>query len=257
MTKSQTCREAALAYLARGWSVLPLRVAAKLPLLRWEIFQTQRASAAEVERWFARWPDANLGIVTGAISGLVVLDVDPKHGGDESFAKLEARHGTVPRTVESLTGGGGRHLFFGHPGGTVRNRVGLAQGIDLRADGGYVVAPPSRHPSGRDYAWEVSHHPDDTPLAELPAWLLAEERAADGPGHSMAYWRELVRSGVDEGRRNSTIASLTGHLLWHGVDPDVTRELMFGWNRWRCRPPLVDAEVAQIVDNIARLRRSK
>lgn len=255
MTQLQACKEAAHRYVGRGWSVLPLRPASKLPLMRWEIFQSQRAGAVEIDQWFERWPDANIGIVTGRISGLVVLDVDPKHGGDDSLVHIEERHGPLPHSPEVLTGGGGRHVYFRHPGGVVRNRVGIAQGIDLRADGGYVVAPPSRHPSGRDYVWEVAHHPDDTVLAELPAWVLADERAADGPGHTMAYWRDLVRSGVEEGRRNSTIASLTGHLLWHGVDPDVTRELMLGWNHWRCRPPLSDVEVTRVVDSITRLRR--
>jgi hypothetical protein len=72
-------------------------------------------------------------------------------------------------------------------------------------------------------------------------------------GRSLSDWRRLVREGVAEGRRNSTIASLTGHLLWHGVDPDMALELLLAWNRIRCRPPLDDAEVAQVVASITRL----
>ena len=82
-----------------------------------------------------------MGIVTDAVSGLVVLDVDPRHGCEESLKNLEREHGPLPRTLEAMTGGGGRHIYFAHPGGSVRNRVGITPGIDLRGDGGCIVAP--------------------------------------------------------------------------------------------------------------------
>jgi Bifunctional DNA primase/polymerase, N-terminal len=90
-----------------------------------------------------------VGIVTGEISNLVVLDFDPQHDGNASIERLERQIAPLPVTVEVTTGGGGRHLYFAHPGGLVRNRAGLAQGVDVRGDGGYIVAPPSVHPSGR------------------------------------------------------------------------------------------------------------
>jgi len=251
---TSTCAEAALAYRRLGWSVLPLLPGEKRPLLRWEKLQLEPPSEAEIQRWYATWPGANVGIVTGGVSGLVVLDIDPKHGGDHSLNRLEALHGPLAATLAATTGGGGRHLYFAHPGGIIRNRAGLAQGIDLRGDGGYVVAPPSRHPSGRLYAWEPGHEPGGTPLAALPAWLLDAARGR-GAGHPAAYWRDLVRRGVAEGERNSTIASFTGHLLWHGVDAEVALELMLCWNRARCRPPLPDSEVAAVVESILRLHR--
>lgn len=245
---------AATACLARGWSVVALRPGEKRPLVAWEALQHERPTAAEVAGWFRHTPAANLGIVTGEISNVVVLDIDPKHGGDASLERLEARFGALPPTVEAETGGGGRHLYFTHPGGLVRNRVGLAQGIDLRGDGGYIVAPPSVHPNGRRYAWLAGRSPDDHPLAALPRWLLA---GSGGPraGRSLADWRQLVHEGVPEGQRNAAVASLTGYLLWHGVDPDVVLELLLAWNRARCRPPLDDAEVAQVVASIARLHQ--
>jgi len=248
--------EAARRYLARGWSVLPLRERDKRPLIHWENLQNERPSEDDIAEWFRRWPDANVGIVTGEISNLIVLDVDPKHGGDATLERLEHRFRPLSATAEAVTGGGGRHLYFAHPGWLTRNRAGLAQGIDLRGDGGYVVAPPSIHPSGRPYAWVPGHGPDEITLAPLPRWLIVPIR---GPriGRSLSDWRRLVREGVAEGRRNSTIASLTGHLLWHGVDPDVTLELLLAWNRIRCRPPLDDAEVAQVVASITRLHEVK
>jgi len=164
---------AARAYRARGWSVIPVEPRGKRPLIPWRALQTRQAPAAELERWFERWPDANVAIVTGRLSGLVVLDVDPRHGGAESLAAFEAEHGPLPDTLEVLTGGGGRHLYFRHPGGRVGNRVGLRPGMDLRGDGGCVVAPPSVHPSGQSYAWRQGRGPDDRAAAPLPRGLVA------------------------------------------------------------------------------------
>jgi hypothetical protein len=247
-------RDAALRYRSFGWSVIPLRPREKRPLIQWQAYQSKHPSIDQVKSWFDEHPDANVGVVTGSISGLVVLDVDPAHGGDESLIELEQQHDALPHTVESLTGGGGRHVYFRHPGGTIHNRVGLAPGIDLRGDGGLIVAPPSVHPSGRQYCWEVSHHPDDTPLAEVPAWLLHLVQTPDAPkGHKLHHWRTLVREGVAEGERNSSLASLVGHLLWHGVDRDVVCELMLCWNQVRCNPPLGDKEVIAVVDSINKL----
>lgn len=243
---------AALEFLARGWSVLPLRPREKRPLIRWEALQKTRPTLADITEWYRRWPNANVGIVTGEISNLIVLDIDPKHGGDNALELLGRRFGALPRTVEARTGGGGRHLYFAHPGGFIRNRAGLVQGIDLRGDGGYIVAPPSVHPSGESYVWISGLSPAQIALAPLPRWLISP-LAGPRIGRSLADWRRLVRDGVIQGQRNSTIASLTGHLLWHGVDPDVVNELMLAWNRVRCRPPLDDAEVVQVVASIVRL----
>ena len=122
---------AARDYLSRRWSILPVRTHEKRPLIPWEPLQNVRPSEAEAAAWFERWPDANIGIVTGEISNLVVLDIDPSHGGDGSLERLEHRFQPLPKTVEARSGGGGRHLYFSHPGRPVRNRAAIAQGIDL------------------------------------------------------------------------------------------------------------------------------
>ena len=259
MNKENSGR-AALAYLARGWAAIPIEPEGKRPLVRWEAYQHDPPSEQDIEHWFRQWPEANVGIVTGAVSGLVVLDVDPQHGGEESLRDLERRFGPLAETLEARTGGGGRHLYFGHPGGELRNRVGLAPGLDLRGDGGLVVAPPSLHASGRCYAWRQGHDPDAPAPAPLPPWLEALARdQATRLGHPARYWHALATEGVVEGRRNSTVASLTGHLLWHGVDPEVALELLRCWNQVRCRPPLDDKEVQRTVESITRthFRRHK
>jgi hypothetical protein len=153
------------------------------------------ADVEQVHRWWRRWPNANVGIVTGAVSGLVVLDVDPRHGGEESLAALEAEHGALPRTVESLTGGGGQHLYFRHPGGSVPSRQ-IAPGLDLKGDGGLVVSPPSGHVSGRSYAWESGRAPGDVPMAVFPRWLqvMAHNPSSVTTGAGAATHRRPVRT---------------------------------------------------------------
>jgi hypothetical protein len=245
---------AAIEYVRRGWSVIPVRARGKIPLVRWEPYQSRRSSEAEIEAWFRQWPDANIGVVTGEVSNLVVLDVDPQHGGAESLRELEQKNGVLPPTVQAVTGGGGRHLYFGFPLHPLRNRAGLAPGLDLRAEGGMVVVPPSVHPSGRAYQWAPGHDPGNCELAAMPLWLLRlAVGSPSGRGHSVDYWRTLVRTGVGEGVRNTTIASLAGYLLRRGIDPAVVSELLLCWNRVLCRPPLDDDEVARTVASISRL----
>ena len=145
----------------------------------------RRATPTEIEAWWERWPAANVGIVTGWISSVVVLDVDPRHGGDASLAAIEAKHGPMPETVSCASGGGGRHLYFAHPTHLVPTRP-LAVGLDLKAEGGMVVAPPSRHVSGGVYRWMDDLGPDAQELRPLPPILeelsitVAEPRSA-GP----------------------------------------------------------------------------
>lgn len=253
---SASIPEAARGYAERGWSVIVMQPHGKRPIPAWREFQQHPASAATIGRWFERWPDANVGIVTGRVSGIVVVDVDLRHGGPASVAEAEAALGPLPPTVEAISGGGGRHLYYAHPGGTLANRVAIRPGIDLRGDGGCVVAPPSRHPGGGCYAWVAGRAPGEIALAALPPHFGGAGIAPRPVGHSRLHWRRLIREGVGEGARNNTIASLTGHLLQRGVDLDVAAELMLAWNRTHCRPPLPDAEVMRVVASIGRLHEA-
>jgi hypothetical protein len=164
---------AARDYARHGWSVIPVEPCGKRPVAAWLKFQRRIAPAEQIGAWFRRWPDANVAIVTGSLTAVVVIDIDARHDGPASLTKLEAVHGPLPETVEGLTGGGGRHLYFEYPGMHVRNRVGIVPGIDVRGDGGCVVAPPSVHPTGRKYQWLPGHGPYERLPARMPAWLLA------------------------------------------------------------------------------------
>lgn len=244
---------AGLGYLRRGWSVIPIRPRDKRPLIAWRGYQTKRATPDELLGWLRRWPTANVAIVTGAVSDLVVLDLDPSHGGTESLQMVVRAQGALPPTLSAISGGGGRHLYFAHPGVPVHNRAGLRPGLDLRGDGGYIVAPPSLHASGAEYRWERGSVPEA--LATMPASLLANEHPR--PRRTAAAWRQLLHGGVEEGQRNETIASLAGHLLRREVDPGVILQLLLGWNAMRCRPPMPAEEVARTLSSIQHTRECR
>ncbi len=174
-----------------------------------------------IRSWWQRWPDANVAICTGAVSGVWVLDEDPRHGGDVTLSELERNHGRL-HTHVALTGGGGHHFFFvyprGYPGGSPRWKKQVGRGLDIKGDGGYVIAAPSMHESGRAYQWlDIT-----IPIVPAPDWLLAlaikEERPShlqvvsssyssiDSPYAMSAVASELAKvRNAREGQRNDTL----------------------------------------------------
>jgi len=165
----------------------------------------------QIESWWQHAPSANIGIATGIASRLIVLDIDPRNGGDENLEALIREYGALPETPMQLTGGGGRHYFFRRPDtpGRLVGRV-LAQGVDVKADGGYVVAAPSTHVSGRSYAWEVTARPDDLELSEPPWWIT--ERLKSKGHHAPS------RSKVTHGFLGAAFAA--AGWLGHPIGPD-------------------------------------
>lgn len=159
---SAPAKEWALYYLRRGWSVVPVRRGEKIPAVPWHQYQHRRATLAEIEDWFTD-PTMGVGIVTGAISNIIVLDFDGSLGA-ETEAQILPRIGVGP---VALTGGGGAHRIMAHPGRKVFTRTGVLPGMDVRGDGGFIVAPPSIHASGRQYSWDVDYHIDDFGLPTL------------------------------------------------------------------------------------------
>jgi len=239
---------AALALARRGLAVFPCRPCAKEPATPRGL-KDASTDPNIIERWWRTRPDYNIGVATGAVSGVFVTDIDSPDA-EGALLKLEAEHGALPATVEAITARG-RHIYFRMPDGVdVRNSTGkIAPGIDVRANGGYVLTPPSVHPSGRRYAWSVD---SASALAAAPYWLLGKVVApANGNGAvPAAEWRELVRA-VGEGARDCSLARLAGHLLRRGVDPFVVLELLQSWNAIRCTPPLAAADVTRVVNSIA------
>ncbi len=150
----------ALRYLAAGWSVFPVEPRGKKAIGRWETFQSERANKRLITYWWTRWPNANIGIATGEISGFFALDCD----GFDQIAEMKRRG--LPQT-RAVNTGKGAHFYFKCPDFPIRNRAGIFPHIDIRGTGGYVVAPPSVHPSGRVYHWACSD-----PIVDAPDWLL-------------------------------------------------------------------------------------
>lgn len=188
---------AALAYAAKGWPVLPLwgpegdtcacgnadcGSPAKHPVGTLVPHGLQDASTDPdaIRGWWGACPSANVGIRTGSESGIFALDVDPAHGGEEALAALESHHDKLPPTLEQVTGGGGRHLLFAHPDQKVKTGTNVpGPGMDVRGDGGYIVAPPSVHVSGTRYRWKQGAGPTGRELADATPWLLEQVRAPE------------------------------------------------------------------------------
>jgi hypothetical protein len=239
---------AASALAARGVQVFPCIPRGKTPATAHGVLDATVDPGA-IDRWWLRDPGFNIGIATGAPSGIFIVDVDGIDAEAE-LRKLEAQHGAIPSTVEVITARG-RHIYLKMPPeAEIRNSAGkVAPGIDVRATGGYVLAPPSLHPSGRRYTWSVD---SANAIAEAPPWLLSLiAGTASACATPPSEWQKLVAEGVSEGRRNDNVARLTGHLLRRYVDGHVALERVRCWNASRCRPPLTDEEVGSIVNSIA------
>lgn len=155
-----TCAAAAVAYRRIGWNVLPIDPASKKALVPWKAYQTARQAVALVESWWSRWPAANVAVITGAVSGVVVLDVD----GEQGRANLSAL-GAPPDWTPRVRTRKGHHYYLRHPGyltapwanpEDLKRIPPHLRGLDFRGDGGYVIAPPSVHATGHVYAWEVA-----------------------------------------------------------------------------------------------------
>jgi putative DNA primase/helicase len=205
-----------------------------------------------VEKWWGQmWPDANIGILTGSRSGLVVLDVDPDHGGDISLLDLELQYGKLPDTVETITGGGGRHIYFRDRELNITNSSGkIGDGLDVRGEGGYVVAPTSLHVSGKKYEWEVSSYPGIVELSDIPDWLYrltisSSQQKSDDNANPMPQ-------NIHRGQRNSTLASFAGTMRNSGMEGNEIETALQTLNLKRCIPPLSSEEVQQVAYSIAR-----
>ena len=236
--------DVALQLASRGLCVFPCRPRDKLPATEHGC-RDATTDPDIIRRWWRSEPRYNIGCATGRVSGVFVVDIDD---AEAALRALEAKHGALPSTVEVITARG-RHIYFRMPCMPVRNSAGkIAPGIDVRGEGGYVLLPPSIHPSGRAYTWSVDCAKT---LAAAPGWLLdivAEGTDGNGKARPASEWRALVAAGVDEGARDATCAKLAGHLLRRFIDPHVVLDLMQCWNATRCRPPLPEADVTRIVE---------
>jgi Bifunctional DNA primase/polymerase, N-terminal/Primase C terminal 1 (PriCT-1) len=258
---------AALGHAMDGRPVFPCRPTDKAPFTA-HGFKDATTDLSVIERLWRQFPGALIGMPTGPASSLWVLDLDVDTGkginGIATFAELENQHTRLPATLSSRTPRGGVHHYWQWQEGIgLRGKAdALGRGIDTRADGNYVVLPPSVRHDGVAYAWSSASLAAAVPA---PDWLLELVlKGGKNGGYStkksanVSKWRELAR-GVSEGARNDSAARLAGYLLRHLVDPVVTLELLQCWNESRCSPPLPANEIARILDSICtrELRRRR
>lgn len=238
-------RAIAMGYTSIGWHVFPL--AGKRPITQHG--QDDATTTIPVD-WFVRNED--IGIAC-APSGIIVVDVDPRNGGDVSFAALERTLGALPQTATSDTGGGGNHYVFKHPGGTLSGKIG--KGIDLKVNG-YIVAPPSMHASGQRYAWREGRAPEDG-IADLPAAWIAHARPKVTPirtGMPLPIGDEerirrargyvaTIQGAVSGDGGHTATYNVACHLVkGFSLDDGTARALIGEWNA-KCDPVWSDREL--------------
>jgi putative DNA primase/helicase len=225
-------------YAANGWYLFPVG-RDKKPFTN-HGFKDATQTQGGINECLRKYPNCNWA---GYFTGQLIIDVDPRHGG--SLESLEARTGKLPKTRTHKTGGGGLHLLFKQPHGfDIRNTVefvGLS-GIDRRGNGGYIVLPPSVHESGSFY--EVF---DESPIAEAPATLLILSNS-----NIRAHQMEPMREVINEGARNSTLASIAGSLHHRGIPQSIVEQVLLDINRLFCKPLLPDSDVIAIARSINR-----
>lgn len=231
-------------FLERGWTPLPIEPRGKQPLVPWRRLQREHPTPADLEHWWSLWPEANVGIVTGAASRLAVLDMD-----SEEALQRAAELG-LPDCAPRAKTTRGEHLYC-QADRSVPTGI-VMPGLEVRGEGAYIIAPPSVHFSGALYTWII---PPDGELPPLPEW--ADRQAVSPRQDREAGWVARALRGVEEGRRNATCARLAGYLLAKGVPVDVAEAFLLGWNRLN-RPPLPDDGVCRTVASItARGRRQR
>ena len=235
---------AALAYAGMGLAVIPLRKGDKRPSTK-NGLKDASTDPETIRAWWKSQPGANVGIVCGKVSGnLVVLDFDVDEGkgenGLDTLHDWEREHGSLPETAASITGRGGVHMLY-RTAEKVRNSANPVLGVDVRGEGGYIVAPPSVHPTGTRYEWEFE--PEDG-IAEADANVLAFIDFVRGH-------RAKVDATVDvnDGGRNNAVYKYACSLRSSCTDGDLLRAKCHVYNYEKCKPPLPAAEVDKAVDS--------
>lgn len=235
--------EAALGYGKRGWKVFPVEELGKVPRISVKEggkgVHDATTKASQIETWWSRWPNANIGL---HCETFWVLDVDPKNGGPDALAALLREYGPLPNTLTQTSGSGGKHYLFNSPKGIfIQNRAGFYPGLDTRAYGGYIVATPSETEKGA-YSWDN----EGTPIADAPEWLLSMVKK------TKEQFKMKMRS--DTGSRDMDDASLAGALHNMGFGEDEMFQILMMRNNDDNRRdvPLPSNEIWKTVRSISK-----
>lgn len=237
--------DAAIDYASRGLAVFPLKPRDKAPITAHGVHEAT-TNFDQINKWWKRYPNANIGIACGKISGgLLVVDVDRKQNGVDGLDSLNAwerENGELPETVRSITGTGGSHLLY-RIDGAGKNRVNLLDGVDIRSDGGYIVAPPSVHPNGNQYEWE--YDPDEYEVARGDETL---DKLLDY-GKKDKSENFTMPDKVGKGQRNDTMYKLACSLQARNLPDSVVFDSVRSANNSMCDPPLSEGELTKIIES--------
>lgn len=260
-SSSNPLLQAALKYAQQGWPVLPLHTPepggkcscrdhkkqcyqrnsqGKHPRTMNGLKQAT-TDPATIQAWWEMWPQANIGIMMGEQAGMFALDVDPRHDGDESLANLQVENGPLPETMTQRSGSGGKHFVFKYVPGLSNSSGKLGEGLDIKTDGGYIVAAPSIHSSGGTYEWM----PGDE-ISEAPAWLIRKLRQAKTTPTPAADGS----STIPEGQRHTTLLAAGGKMRRQGFTGAEINAALTVMNKDRCNPPLDISEVEEIARSL-------
>ena len=234
--------DSALSYISEGFKVFPVRPDKK-PFTDHGFKDATQLQVTVKELW-AKFPEAGIGMPTDR---LIVLDFDKKNGGNASKKAIEEKYGKLPATRTHRTGGGGLHYLYSNPNGTdVRNAAAFGgySGLDIRANGGYIVMPPSPHESGKCY--EVI---DKSPIAPVPDWVMEIIKTKAIPTVSATPGEGQP---IPEGQRDATLTSLAGTMRRKGMTEAEILAAIQVTNQTRCNPPMPDKDIQRIAKSVSR-----
>ena len=264
--------KAALKYQSMGLSVIPVK-ANKKPYIKWEPYQSSAADEKQIRSWWSKWPGANIGLVTGKVSNIIALDADSQEGHDAVFE-------FIPETLEfpiAKTPRGYHNYFAYQPG--LRSGPSNLKDCDIKTDGGYIIAPPSKNGEGQDYAWLEGLKITDVSPANMPDFLfqtLQNGHAHHEGAHTRAYNKERMHSstqgetnakhfsgetkqsetfrnkrniGFEEGFRDETLFHIASCLNRGGMDADNVREILCFMGA-HCSPPFPDKEIETKLESV-------
>lgn len=249
--------EYALEYARMGWPVFPAAPGQKRPATQHGL-KDATTDEVQIREWWRRWPNANIAIATGPDAGFYVLDVDPRHGGDQSLQEL-CNPANLPDTRTCETGGGGKHIYIAYPddGSEVRNATDILPGLDIRGAGGYVIVPPSdtTPDGGGAYTWEIEEGLEATPAWLMPFLNVRSKRtkvlAHSRNGDATGIKSHAEKHAIPEGSRDDTLTKIAGAMRRHGSDEETILAALVSENR-RCEPPMEHSDLERIAASVAR-----
>lgn len=257
----------AICYARLGFSVIPVhnivggqcscgspkcKAKGKHPRFKWTERQKTPYTVAELIEIWEKYPNANVGIVTGAVSNVLVLDIDGE-SGLKSLEDVGLPFEDLPESPTVKTGGGGLHVYYRYPeNGDAQTKAGVLTNVDIRGKGGFVVAPPSIHLSGEEYSWVDGRSIFDIDPVDADLSLLFEDEPVDAQPKSGTRWFERMIAGVDEGKRNEAATRLSGRYLQKGLSNAEVKFILMAWNSVNI-PPMTEKEIDQIIKSVSKL----